>query len=860
MSYVDILSGDEKGEAQVFCDRLFQAFGHAGYKEAGASLEYRIKKTSTKGTSFADLVWKPRVLIEMKKRGEKLFLHYDQAFKYWLDAVPNRPRYVVLCNFDEFWIYDFDKQLKDPVDKVDTKDLLQRYSALNFLFPENKAPTFGNDRERVSRAAAAKVAELFREIVNHPKRKTTRQEAQRFVLQTVVAMFAEDIDLLPKDTIVSIVDDCLNHNQSSHDLFKGLFQQMDDETPAKAGRYKSVPYFNGGLFSEVYPIELNEYELKLLGGDNGAATYYWPKVNPAIFGTLFEQSMDKKIQHKHGRHFTSEADIMRIVGPTIVNEIRDEIDKAGSLKELIEIRKTLANIKVLDPSCGSGNFLYVAFRELAHLDTRLMARIKESFSVKEFEKQFKNPCVIKPSQFYGLDNDPFAVELAKVTLMIAKKLVLDEAVLTLREEADGKGNLELGFAEESALPLDNLDNNIICADALFTTWPEVDYIIGNPPFQSKNKAQEEMGGAYLNNLREKYPDIDGRADYCVYWFRIAHDRLKSGQSAGLVATNTIRQNYTREAGLDYITANNGIITEAVSDMIWPGEAVVHVSIVNWSKGVPKKSNNRLYRQVGNQLDEGWSYKDLTEIGPSLSDNFEVGKAKKIKANAKHGMCFQGQTHGHKAFLILPDEAKLIIKADHKYEEVLKPFMISDDLVGKMSSRPSRYVIDFSGKDILDARQYEKIFGRIEASVLPDRQAKALKEEKRNNETLSSNPNAKINKHHANFLNKWWRMSYERQNMMEKITEVKRYIVCGRVTKRPIFDFVSSKINPNDALTVFCHDDDYSFGILQSSMHWEWFNARCSTIKSDPRYTSNTCLLYTSPSPRDRTRSRMPSSA
>ena len=112
VDYAATLKGDEKGEAQVYCDRLFQGFGWGGYKEAGATLEERIKREG-KGTSFADLIWKPRVLLEMKKRGEKLYLHYQQAFDYWLHAVPNRPRYVVLCNFDEFWIYDFDRQLNE---------------------------------------------------------------------------------------------------------------------------------------------------------------------------------------------------------------------------------------------------------------------------------------------------------------------------------------------------------------------------------------------------------------------------------------------------------------------------------------------------------------------------------------------------------------------------------------------------------------------------------------------------------------------------------------------------------------------------------------------------------------------------
>src|SRR5271167_881581 len=152
VEYAKTLDGDEKGEAQVFCDRLFQAFGPKGYKEAGATLEFRVKKG--KSTSFADLMWKPRLLLEMKKSGEKLHLHYQQAFEYWINAVPNRPRYVVLCNFDEFQIYDFDKQLTDPVDTVAIEDLAKRYTAFNFLFPDERKPLFNNDREAVSRKAA----------------------------------------------------------------------------------------------------------------------------------------------------------------------------------------------------------------------------------------------------------------------------------------------------------------------------------------------------------------------------------------------------------------------------------------------------------------------------------------------------------------------------------------------------------------------------------------------------------------------------------------------------------------------------------------------------------------------------------
>jgi hypothetical protein len=311
------LCADEKGEAQIFCDRLFQAFGHRGYKEAGATLESRIKRKGSR-PRYADLMWKPRLLLEMKKRGENLYLHYKQAFDYWIEAVPHRPRYVVLCNFDEFWIYDFDKQLDTPVDIVKLQDLTRRYPALNFLFPENPDPIFGNDREAVSRDATDRVAQLFNALI---ARGIPRGQAQRFVLQTVVAMFSEDIGLLPADIVYRMVDDCLKLGQSSYDLFGALFRQMNNPQPASGGRFQHVPYFNGGLFHTIEPVDLTTDELLLLGGEDGASTKDWTQVNPAIFGTLFQQSMDAAARHAYGAHYTSEADILRIVNPTIIQPL-----------------------------------------------------------------------------------------------------------------------------------------------------------------------------------------------------------------------------------------------------------------------------------------------------------------------------------------------------------------------------------------------------------------------------------------------------------------------------------------------------------------------------------------------------------
>lgn len=770
----------------------------------------------------------------MKNAGEKLHLHYQQAFDYWLQSVPHRPRYVVLCNFREFWIYDFDRQMGEPVDKVVLDDLPKRYSALNFLFPSSPRPVFGNDREKVSRDAADKMAELFRGLVRRPKNPVPREQAQRFVLQLLVAMFAEDIDLMPSATVQSIYLDCIDNGQSPYDLFGSLFRQMNDPKAAQAGRFKGVRYFNGGLFSKVEPLELDRFQLDLIGKENeGAATKDWSKVNPAIFGALFQDSMDEAARHAFGAHYTHEADIQRIVGPTIVRPWRERIDAAKTMKELVNLRRQLSEFRVLDPSCGSGNFLYVAFREMSRLDLRVLQRMKDLVSPANFEKEARTITVVNPKQFFGIELDGFGVELAKVTLMLAKKLALDEATETL-----GELQGELALSGE-ALPLDNLDDNIRQADALFTDWPEVEAIIGNPPYQSKNKRQSEMDLGYLHELRDRYPEVDGRSDYCVYWFRLAHDRLKSGQMAGLVGTNTIRQNYSREASLDYIVTNGGTITEAMSSMPWPGEAAVHVSIVNWIKG-DVEGEKRLFTQDGNKGGVDERVETRPTIGPSLSFGVDVTAAKAIRANAAGG-CYQGQTHGHKGFLMKASAAQLAIAQDKSgnLATVLHPFMIANELIGKKNPTPGRYVIDFQGMDVIAAQAFKVPFRQIENAVLPARQKAAQQEEERNQRALAKNPKAKVNRHHANFLRSWWIMSYPREAMVAEMAKLSRYIACGRVTKRPIFAFLNTAIRPNDALQVFAYDDDYSFGVLQSGIHWQWFVNRCSTLTERFRYTSNT---------------------
>lgn len=822
------ISGDEKGEAQIFLDRLFKGFGHAGWKEAGATCEMRIKN-DTGGTSFADLVWKPIVVIEMKKRGADLTKHYSQAFTYWTRLVPSRPRYAVLCNFDEFWIYDFETQLDTPVDKVSLADVPNRFGPLGFLFPGDVAPVFGNHQETVTRQAADKLAECFNLMT---KRGVQQPLAQRFILQMLMALFAEDIGLLDKYFVSQVLDECKS-KQDTYDLLGGLFTAMNTKGGVKGGRFKGVPYFNGGLFAEPAHVELDADQRTLL---KEAAQFNWSRVRPEIFGTIFEHSLGKVARHATGAHYTSPADIMKVVGPTIVAPWSELIDRADTLGRLKELLARIENFTVLDPACGSGNFLYVAYRELKRLEARIYERMATEY--KSVDPQQRPFGFVSARNFYGMDINPFAVDIAKVTMMLAHKLSIDELHIN-----------------EDALPLDNLDGNFRAGDSLINAdgtrapWLKADVIVGNPPFLGAKLLKPAYGADYVNKVRAAYPEVPGMADFCVYWFRRAHDELKlctaadpvSGR-AGLVGTQNVRNNASRIGGLDYIV-KTGTLVDAVDNQPWSGEANVHVSIANWVKtqddklqpkvrrlwfkadpvaGGPKRRRGAGPASKHYELD----MREVSFINSALSDQTDVSGAVALKCNTTPQRCFNGQMLGHAAFLLNEKQRMAIVKHDARSAEVLHPYLNGVDAL--TGAALGRYVLDFESMDQLQAATYTGAFAWVRDHVLHDREKKAQ---------VGKDADGNMRVHHKAFLARWWQLSFGRPEMLSVIKPLPRYLACAYVTKRPIFVFVSSAVRPSNLIQVFGFADDYSFGILQSNAHWRWFVTKCGKLTERFRYSA-----------------------
>lgn len=830
------IKGDEKGEAQVFLERFFRALGYDGVGGAGATLEFRItrrpgspqlelfrdgavtadNKPKARSTKFADLLWPDRVLIEMKRRGENLGRHYDQLFDYWSHIVPHRPPFAILCNFDEWWIYDLTQQLYDPVDRVLTRDLAERWAVWEFLRPDwdRRRTHFGENRVAVTRKAADQMAGVFRRLT---KRGEERPRAQRFVLQLLVALVSEKLGLFGSNVsglpVSDALADCSRDPRNSYDLLGGLFRQMATKEPARGGRFAGVPYFNGGLFDQIEPIQLQLDEATLL--DN-LARENWSKVKPEIFGTLFQKSMEEGERHAFGAHFTNDNDIQRVVGPTIARPWRERIAAAGN--DVAAMHTALADLRafrVLDPACGSGNFLFLAYREMKRLERELLLRLHRQRAVGHAVES-----AVSVRQLFGLDKMPFAVELARVTLTLAKELEIVEAAKL--------GETENFFVQECPLPLDNLNGQIVCADALFSEWPKADAIIGNPPYLGSRYLAKELGYDYTQRLYARFPAVPKMADLCTHWFRLAHDALPPEGRAGLVGTNTIRQNESREASLDYVVNNGGTITEAVSTEVWSGDAAVHVSIVNWVKGDAPLGPRKIHTQLGDRIESPWLIDEVAYIGPTLKKTTDVTRSISLKVNGESRGVYVGQYPFNEGFLLSPTEAEKIIQTDPRNREVLFPYMIGRDLVGV--SRPTRWIIDFAQRDAFEAGSFELPFERVKEHVMPDVLAHAEREQA---------ATGKETTRWTRLAKRWWQFRDYQPGMMAAIATVPRYVACSRVTKRPIFEFISREVHPDNTLVVFPFADDYSFGILQAAPHYEWFKARCSSLKGDFRYTSDT---------------------
>ena len=354
--------------------------------------------------------------------------------------------------------------------------------------------------------------------------------------------------------------------------------------------------------------------------------------------------------------------------------------------------------------------------------------------------------------------------------------------------------------DERVLPLADL-SGIRRGDALRVAWPRADAIVGNPPYHGSQQIRGELGDDYAEWLSSEFGV--GLKDYCVYWFRKAHDHLEDGGRAGLVGTNSITQNRARGPSLQWIVENGGVITSAVSKQPWSGEAVVNVSIANWVKRPADYS--------GDLLLDGKLVKGITaSLRPA---GLDLPSATSLAAN--RGRAFQGPIPVGGGFVLPAEEAEhLLARSEAEYTDVVRPYLVGDDIADDPRQSPRRYVIDFATRSLEEAGRYPAALDVVRERVKPTRD-KTRRRARRE---------------------RWWLFGEKAVGMRAALATLSRYIAGIAQGKRILFAWQEPWTCPSNLTNVFAFADDYAMGVLSSAIHSHWARDQSSTLRVDIRYT------------------------
>jgi hypothetical protein len=801
------------------------------YDPTGTRFGFEMGAAKTSGgQGWADVAKLGYFGWEYKGKNADLEKAYDQLLRY-RDALNNPPvlvvsdinNIVIRTNYTNLPTRTYTLTL-DDLRKPESIEILRTV----FYNPEQLKPK--ETIESVTKEAATKFARLADNLRRYG---SDPQEIAHFLIRLLFCLFAEDIGLLPEKLFPRLLEQTRCNSTDFSEVLRQLFRAMN--TGGYFGSDK-ILHFNGGLFDNENVLPLDSADMDIIADIDSLD---WGAIEPSIFGTLFERGLDPSKRSQLGAHYTSREDILLIVEPVLMAPLRREWaelqaecqalkQEAETLtgkkrtaaieaisRKLRAFADKIAAVKVLDPACGSGNFLYVALRLLLDLQNEVINFSDEMGAGRFFVS-------VTPAQLYGIEINEYAHELAQMTIQIGyiqwlrdngygqpAEPILKPMQNILHMDAILTPSALSGTSpkSDSLTSVDNENSNIVFGggrEGAEPKWPAVDVIIGNPPFLGGGKIRSQLGNEYTNALFQLYEDrLPNFSDLCCYWFEkartmIEEDRVKR---TGLLATQGIRGGANRKV-LERIK-ETGDIFFAYSDREWVLDgATVHVSMIGFDSGV--ETEKYLDNVVAN------------EINPDLSALTDLTLAQQLIEN--EDICFMGPS-AKGPFDINKELAQQMLRArgnpnSKLNSDVVKPVASAIDLV--QNSR-EKWTIDFGMMHKLEAAGYEMPFEYVRKTVYPIR---------------SKN-------RRAAYAEKWWQYAEARPGMRRALKGKNRFIATPGVAKHRIFVWMNSNVLCNQGTLVFARDDDYFFGVLHSSLHEIWARATGTQLReaeSGFRYT------------------------
>jgi hypothetical protein len=770
----------------------------------------------------------------------------DQAERYAraLDIEHGWPPFLIVCDVGHCLelFADFSGQGKNYrqfpdragfriyLDDLRSATVRDRLRAV-WLDPHTLDPT--RRAADVTRDIARRLALVSRSLENEGHLPET---VAHFLMRCLFTMFAEDVGLLEHGSFKDLLEEASRDPTVFAPMLEDLWHTMNVGGFSPVLR-RTVRRFNGKLFADATAISLKRKEIEEL---LAAARHRWTEVEPAIFGTLLEQALDPGERRALGAHYTPRAYVERLVIATILEPLRAEWEglilgtvereRADNPKAAIaavhDFHERLANLRVLDPACGTGNFLYVALTLMKQLEGEVLETLAALGGQEALALETMS---VDPGNFLGLEINPRAAAIAELVLWIG---YLQWHLRNGGSVADpvlrSFGNIGTGDAVlRHDGPAAGSDGPGVYLNPRRPDWPEADYIVGNPPFIGGKDIRARLGDGYATALWKAHPHINRSADFVMYWWDRAADLLgRKGtrlKRFGFVTTNSITQPFSRRVIARRLIGRPPLhLSLAIPDHPWTkvtaDTAAVRIAMTVCAPGEGEGLLGRVVHEAA--LDSDQPRIELTEragrINADLSVGADVTQTLPLRANT--GLCSPGvKLHGA-GFIVTPTQAQTLgLDEREGLARHIRPYRNGRDLTSRSRNA---MVIDLLGLDETEVRRrFPEVYGHLLRTVKPERDA--------NNR--------------ATYRDSWWTFGEPRRELRPALAGLPRYVATVETAKHRIFQFLDAAIIPDNMLVCMATDDGFHLGVLSSRYHHVWAAITGGSLEDRPRYTKSACF-------------------